>query len=96
MTEEINPRFFQLTRALNHPVRIQILNYLMKHQKSNVNSIVAIVNVSQPAVSRHLRILLDAYLVIGHQVGKEKIYQLADTHVEKILELLNQHVREIK
>lgn len=95
MAENIDPRFFQLTRALNHPVRIQILNYLMKHGQSNVNSIVEIVNVSQPAVSRHLRILLDTYLVIDRQSGKEKIYQLADNHIMKIIELINQHVTEI-
>ncbi|GAA2982901.1 hypothetical protein C5L28_002604 [Lentilactobacillus parakefiri] len=95
MTEDLNPRFFQLTRALNHPIRIQILNYLMNHGESNVTTLVQQVNVTQPAVSRHLRLLLDANLVSDRQAGKEKLYQLADTHVIEILALMNQHITEL-
>ncbi|PAK77368.1 ArsR/SmtB family transcription factor [Lentilactobacillus parakefiri] len=91
----MNPRFFQLTRALNHPIRIQILNYLMNHGESNVTTLVQQVNVTQPAVSRHLRLLLDANLVSDRQAGKEKLYQLADTHVIEILALMNQHITEL-
>lgn len=95
MTEDLNPRFFQLTRALNHPIRIQILNYLMNHGESNVTTLVQQVNVTQPAVSRHLRLLLDANLVSDRQAGKEKLYQLADTHVIEILALMNQRITEL-
>ncbi|KRL57529.1 hypothetical protein FD08_GL004021 [Lentilactobacillus parakefiri DSM 10551] len=67
----------------------------MNHGESNVTTLVQQVNVTQPAVSRHLRLLLDANLVSDRQAGKEKLYQLADTHVIEILALMNQHITEL-
>ncbi|MFD1124767.1 ArsR/SmtB family transcription factor [Lentilactobacillus raoultii] len=87
-------RLFVMTRALNHPVRLQLLYYLMENGKSNVTQLVDQVEVSQPAVSRHLRILEDAQLITRDQAGKEHFYSLKDQHVKALLDNLRNHVQE--
>ncbi|UQS86071.1 metalloregulator ArsR/SmtB family transcription factor (plasmid) [Nicoliella spurrieriana] len=94
MDTDYNQKLYRIIRALNHPVRIKILYYLSDHGKSNVTNLVNQVNISQPAVSRHLRILADAQLITSQQSGKEKLYQLTDEHVNELLKVLHSHIEE--
>lgn len=87
----MNDQIIRITRALNHPIRIQILYYLNDHEESSVNNLVKQFDVSQPAISRHLRILEEARLVKSKRVKQEKYYQLFDNHIIKILDVLRQH-----
>ena len=91
---KLNDQIIRVTRALNHPIRIQILYYLNDNQKSSVNNLVKQFDVSQPAISRHLRILEEAKLVKSERVRQERYYSLEDKHVIKILDVLRQHVKE--
>lgn len=90
----MNDQIIRITRALNHPIRIQILYYLNDNNKSSVNNLVAQFDVSQPAISRHLRILEDAKLVKSERVGQERYYRLQDSHIIKILDVLREHTKE--
>ncbi|AZR16696.1 ArsR/SmtB family transcription factor [Lactobacillus crispatus] len=90
----MDEQIIRITRALNHPIRIQILYYLNDNQKSSVNNLVKQFDVSQPAISRHLRILEEAKLVKSERVRQERYYSLEDKHVIKILDVLRQHVKE--
>lgn len=92
--KKLNEQIIRITRALNHPIRIQILYYLNDNQKSSVNNLVKQFDVSQPAISRHLRILEEAKLVKSERVRQERYYSLEDKHVIKILDVLRQHVKE--
>ena len=92
--KRVDEQIIRITRALNHPIRIQILYYLNDNQKSSVNNLVKQFDVSQPAISRHLRILEEAKLVKSERVRQERYYSLEDTHVIKILDVLRQHVKE--
>ncbi|MGM9963066.1 MAG: ArsR/SmtB family transcription factor [Holdemanella porci] len=87
----MNDQIIRITRALNHPIRIQILYYLNDNKESSVNNLVKQFDVSQPAISRHLRILEEARLVKSKRVKQEKYYQLFDNHIIKILDVLRQH-----
>ena len=91
MEKKLNDQIIRITRALNHPIRIQILYYLTDHKESSVNNLVKQFDVSQPAISRHLRILEEARLVKSKRVKQEKYYQLFDNHIIKILDVLRQH-----
>ena len=91
MEKKLNDQIIRITRALNHPIRIQILYYLNDHKESSVNNLVKQFDVSQPAISRHLRILEEARLVKSKRVKQEKYYQLFDNHIIKILDVLRQH-----
>ncbi len=92
--KKLDEQIIWITRALNHPIRIQILYYLNDNQKSSVNNLVKQFDVSQPAISRHLRILEEAKLVKSERVRQERYYSLEDKHVIKILDVLRQHVKE--
>ena len=91
---KLNDQIIRVTRALNHPIRIQILYYLNDNQKSSVNNLVKQFDVSQPAIYRHLRILEEAKLGKSEQVKQERYYSVEDKHVIKILDVLRRHVNE--
>ena len=89
----MNDQIIRITRALNHPIRIQILYYLNDNKQSSVNNLVKQFDVSQPAISRNLRILEEARLVKSERVKQEKYYYLFDNHIIKILDVLRQHAK---
>lgn len=61
--------------AIAHPVRRQILDLLAEHERP-VNELARYFDISRPAISQHLRILLDAGLVSETRSGRERRYHL--------------------
>lgn len=66
-----------------------ILKLLLEHGKMKVNDITENLHLSRPAVSHHLKIMLQANAVSVEQIGKERFYSLAmRDEVEKMDELI--------
>jgi DNA-binding transcriptional ArsR family regulator len=61
--------------AISHRARREMLDLLTGAERS-VNDIAARFEMSRPAVSQHLRILLDAGLVSEQRHGRERRYRL--------------------
>ena len=61
--------------ALADDTRLQIVEALAADDRS-VSELVELFPVSQPAISRHLRVLRDAGLVAVQPSGKQRIYRL--------------------
>ena len=61
--------------AISHPARRRMLDLLVETDRS-VNTIAGCFQMSRPAVSQHLRILLDAGLVNEQRHGRERRYRL--------------------
>jgi len=61
--------------ALADDTRLGIVTALRKHERS-VGELVELFPLTQPAISRHLRILRDAELVISEPVAQRRIYRL--------------------
>jgi DNA-binding transcriptional ArsR family regulator len=61
--------------ALSDPNRRAILE-LLSEQGRSVQELADALPISRPAVSRHLRLLKDAGLVIEEPVGTRRIYEL--------------------
>ena len=61
--------------ALGDPTRRQILRLLSSGDKA-VHEIAAVLPISRPAVSRHLRLLKDAGMVAERAEGTRHIYRL--------------------
>lgn len=61
--------------AISHRSRRQMLDLLTETERS-VSDIAAHFEMSRPAVSQHLRILLDAELVTERRQGRERRYRL--------------------
>jgi DNA-binding transcriptional ArsR family regulator len=64
--------------AISDPTRRHILEEL-RRAPTTVNGLSAGLPISRPAVSQHLRILLDAGLVTVRASGTRRIYAISDT-----------------
>ena len=62
-------------RALADPTRRRIVELLAERERE-VGELVALFPISQPAVSRHLRVLRDAGLVEARAVAQHRVYSL--------------------
>ena len=65
-------------KHLGDPSRLQIL-WLLCYCEECVTNIAAIVDMSAPAVSHHLRLLKNAGLITATRRGREMYYRAADT-----------------
>ena len=70
----------ELLRALAAPVRIAIVLQLRESSRC-VHELVDSLEVPQPLVSQHLRILKSAGVVAGERSGREVYYRLVDHHL---------------
>src|SRR5205085_88744 len=61
--------------ALADDIRVRIVEVLAEDDRS-VNELVDLFPVSQPAISRHLRLLREAGVVTVQPAGKQRIYRL--------------------
>ncbi|MFC4603124.1 ArsR/SmtB family transcription factor [Rhodococcus kronopolitis] len=73
-----------LLRALAAPVRIAIVLQL-RHTQRCVHELVEALDVTQPLISQHLRILKAAGVVRGERNGREVFYRLVDDHLAHIV-----------
>ncbi|WAC55973.1 metalloregulator ArsR/SmtB family transcription factor [Gordonia sp. SL306] len=83
-----------LLRALASPTRIAIV-LLLRERPQCVHEIVGALEVSQPLVSQHLRVLKDAGVVRGHRTGREIVYELVDHHLAHIVTDALAHAMEV-
>lgn len=69
--------------------RQQILMLLFEHREMSVTELTDCLALSRPAVSHHLKLLLDSGLVAVTKNGKERIYHLCmEPAIEQLKELL--------
>lgn len=71
-------------KQLGDPTRLQIF-WLLCHREECVLNIAAIMNMSSPAVSHHLKILKLSDLIESKRVGKEMFYRARDNKLNKFL-----------
>jgi DNA-binding transcriptional ArsR family regulator len=64
-----------VAQALADPIRRQIL-LLLRGRSTTAGAIAGCFSVSRPAVSRHLRVLREAGLILDEAVGRQRTYQL--------------------
>ncbi len=82
-----------LFRNASDPTRLRILLILLKGEEC-VCAIAEQLDVSVSAVSHQLRLLRTAGLVDKRKQGRHVHYRLADSHVETLISVGLEHVRE--
>lgn len=80
-----------LAKALGHPARIAIIEYLLKVNACICGAIVNELPLSQPTVSQHLKELKNAGLIKGSIEGNAICYCIDESGFEKI-KVFFQHV----
>jgi DNA-binding transcriptional ArsR family regulator len=62
-------------QAIADPTRREII-HLLSERRLNVNAIADNFNMSRPAISQHVKILIECGLVIVHQEGRERLCEV--------------------
>ena len=78
--------------AISHPARRRMLDLLVEADRS-VNTIAGHFQMSRPAVSQHLRILLDAGLVTEQRHGRERRYRLVPARLGPVRDWIAHYER---
>ena len=81
-------------KKLGDPSRLRIF-WLLCHTEECVIDIAAIVNMTSPAVSHHLRLLKNAGLITSRRDGKEMFYKAAGTKLSQALHLIIEQIADI-
>ena len=68
--------FASLCKALGHPARVMIVNYLKKIDRCLCGEIVDLLPLAQSTVSQHLKCLKEAGLIRGEVEGPRTCYCL--------------------
>lgn len=82
-----------LFKVLSSSSRLAILRRL-EQGPSCVHELVTDLQLTQPLVSQHLRVLRSADLVRGTRRGREITYEVADTHVSHLVHDALAHAAE--
>lgn len=95
MSSADNQNRFKSTvfHALSDPIRLEIVAYLRDGEKC-VCEIVPHLNLIQPLVSRHLKILKDAGIVRCRKDGTKRMYSIVDQRIYGIIDALNPELVE--
>ena len=87
-------RTADLFKKLDDPSRLKIF-WLLCHCEECVVNIAAMLNMSSPAVSHHLRTLRDSGLLMTRRDGKEVYYHAADTAQARLLHEMIEQVMDV-
>jgi ArsR family transcriptional regulator len=94
LRREVYQLHAEICQAISDPNRILIL-YELKEGPKNVGELAAVLEISQPTVSRHLKVLRDRRMVQTKREGTSIYYTLANPRVIEALNLLRGMLAEI-
>lgn len=75
--------FASLCKALGHPARVMIINYLKRIDQCLCGDIVDLLPLAQSTVSQHLKCLKEAGLIKGEVEGPKTCYCIDKVMLEK-------------
>jgi len=87
----------RIFKALSNDARLKIIQFLSKSKHPMcVNALACMLNVSQPAVSQHLKVLENAGLVKGDKSGYWVHYRLVTENLQKCAAFIQDLTEEVK
>ena len=93
LTQEVCMMEAELCSAFSDPTRILIL-YELDERPRTVTELTVDLNLTQPTVSRHLKVLRDRGLVRADRHGTTMLYHLADRRLIDALDILRSVLRD--
>ena len=85
-----------LTKALGHPARINIMEYLISVDTCICTDIVNELPLAQPTVSQHLKELKNAGLIKGSIDGNAICYCIDEKSIEKLISYFSKSMTKLK
>jgi ArsR family transcriptional regulator len=92
--EEIGLIHYHVCEGIGDPHRLRLL-YLVAEQPRNVTELTEALDIAQPTVSHHLRILRERGLVTAERDGTSIYYSLNDPRILEAMELLRNVVADL-
>jgi ArsR family transcriptional regulator len=86
----------EILRALAHPLRLKILEFIDQNEQINVNKIYNTLKLEQSITSQHLRILRLAGLVVTQRDGKFIHYSIDYNKIDNTVNAINSFLQESK
>ena len=84
----------EIFKQLSEPTRVRIF-WLLSHDEECVINLAAMLEMSSPAVSHHLRSLTESGLLVSRRDGKEVYYKAAATEQVRLLHIMIEKTMEI-
>jgi len=78
-----------MLKAIAHPMRIAILNFLSDEKKLSVTEIHELLGIEQSTTSHHLGILKDKGVLSSQREGKNTYYYLRHCKLSNIIECIS-------
>lgn len=89
LTPEQLEKASNMLKAIAHPMRIAILNFLDSGKKLTVTEIHELLKIEQSTTSHHLGILKDKGVLGSHREGKNTYYYLKHDKLSSIVECVS-------
>ena len=89
LTIEQLERAANMLRAIAHPTRIAILNFLEDGQKRTVTEIHEKISIEQSTASHHLGILRDKGVLVATREGKNSYYSIKHNRLSTLIDCIN-------
>ena len=84
-----------MLKALGHPARVAILEYLLKVDGCICNDIVNVINLAQPTISQHLKELKNAGIIKGSVEGTAICYCIEKSALQKIASYFGNAIEKV-
>jgi DNA-binding transcriptional ArsR family regulator len=89
LTPEQLERAANMLKAIAHPMRIAIINFLEDGKKLTVTEIHELLNIEQSTTSHHLGILKDKGVLASARDGKNTFYFLKHDNLSNIVDCIS-------
>ena len=89
LLREINQLHAEICGGLADPKRIAIL-YALAEKSQTVTQLADALDMPQPTLSRHLKVLRDHSMVVTEREGANIIYALGDKRILRALDMLRE------
>jgi len=93
LEQEVSRLHAEICAGLADPTRILIL-YVLAEGAQNVTQLTDSLQLSQPLVSRHLKVLRERGMVVAGRVGAAVVYHLADRRLIQAMDILRDVLRD--
>ncbi len=93
LTTEQLEKAANMLKAIAHPMRIAILNYLEDGDKKSVTEIHKLLGIEQSTTSHHLGILKDKGVLASKREGKNTYYFIKYRNISQILDCVSKNAK---
>ncbi len=80
----------EILRALAHPLRLQIVQFIDRNEKINVNKIYNTLKLEQSITSQHLRVLRTSDIVETYREGKFVFYSINYDKIRQVNQAISE------